>query len=394
MRQPGVWRRRLLPIVMAVPALVAARGATAQEEERVSLRATATVLLNAFWTSRATNNFDLPQFVTPLSASDSLGDGGGMSMTLRQTRVGVQAFWPDLGGAEARAEIDADFYGGQQGSQFGRLFPLLRIRRAFAELAWTRARLLVGQEVPLIAEYNPSSLATIGLSGLSGSGNLWLWLPQVRGSLTVTRGKAARLDLDAALLAPSNNEAVGELLTQPDRAERSERPYVQARAVLRWGSDDHPGDVSVGGHAGWFATAGDTLLSSRAVAVATRVPLGMLARITAEWFGGRALAGLGGGGIGQSFGEGGVPVRTTGGWGQLVVTPRPSLELSVGYGYDDPDDADLGPGARLRNATASAGVRWTPGPLLLGLEYRAIRTRYGDRTLGARHVNLAFGLGF
>jgi hypothetical protein len=70
------------------------------------------------------------------------------------------------------------------------------------------------------------------------------------------------------------------------------------------------------------------------------------------------------------------------------------VELAVGYGYDDPDDDDLATSARLRNATVSASVRWTPGPLVVGFEYRDIRTRYGSGTLGATHLNLALGVTF
>jgi hypothetical protein len=45
-------------------------------------------------------------------------------------------------------------------------------------MTWGGLNLLVGQEAPPIVELNPSSLASIGLSSLSASGNLWLWIPR------------------------------------------------------------------------------------------------------------------------------------------------------------------------------------------------------------------------
>ena len=39
---------------------------------------------------------------------------------------------------------------------------------------------MVGLEKPIFNPREPSSLAQVGISPLTGTGNLWLWLPQVR----------------------------------------------------------------------------------------------------------------------------------------------------------------------------------------------------------------------
>lgn len=364
------------------------------QEEAVSVRVTGVVLINGFHTSKRSPNVDIPPFVTPVGPADSLGDGDGLGMTARQTRLGVIAFWPDVAGGELRAEVDADFYGGQQASNFGDNFPLLHLRRAVAELSWHRASILVGQEVPLISEYNPSSFATMGLSGFGSSGNLWLWLPQFRGALHLVRTSNVRLSVEGAVMAPSSSEAAGELMTQPDRAEQSDRPYLQSRAILRWGNGDRSGDISVGGHLGWLATTSDALLKSRAFAVAARIPLVPTTSITGEWFDGQALAGLGGGGIGQNTGPGDVAVPSRGGWAQFEWKPLDALALSVGYGEDDPDDAYLGAAARLRNRVTMTNLILTPGPLVIALEYRGLNTSYRSGDLKATHLNLAVGVRF
>jgi hypothetical protein len=92
----------------------------------------------------------------------------------------------------------------------------------------------------------------------------------------------------------------------------------------------------------------------------------------------------------------GIPVRTTGGWGQLLVRPSAAWEIGGGAGIDDPDDADLNADSRLRNASVEGHLLWRKTPIVLGLEVREIRTRYAPplETLGATHINLAAGFEF
>ncbi|HEY7681095.1 MAG TPA: hypothetical protein VH879_00515 [Gemmatimonadales bacterium] len=385
---------RLLQLVGALALLSPwALPLRAQDRPAPEVSFTATVLMNAFYTSTGTNNSDLPQFVARRDAGDTTSNLGA---TMRQTRVQTRAFLADVAGADFRAELDVDFWGGQQPSNGGRTFPLLRIRRAWAELAWPRFRVLAGQEVPPIAELNPSSLASIGLPALSGSGNLWLWIPQLRATGTLVTG-ATRLELEGAALAPTGYVAQGPFLTQSDPAERSKRPYLQSRLRLRFGTGRRQGELSVGGHLGWLDTPGDSLLESRAAAAQLQMPLGQVVEIRGEAFAGEGIAGLGGGAIGQNFGVGGRLVRTHGGWGQLLVKPRPDVELGVSYGIDDPKNQDLDPATqRLKNETIGGHLHWRPAPVIVGLEYRHIATTYGPGTekRTAGHLNLALGAEF
>ncbi len=374
----------------------AAPSRASPEPSRLKVDFSGTALLNAFYTSDKTNNSDLPQFVAPLSPTDTLPQAGG-GATIRQSRVRLSAFAPEIAGGEFRGELDVDFFGGQQPSTGGRTFPLLRIRRVFGELAWGGVSLFVGQEAPPIAELNPSTLASLGLPGFSGSGNLWLWIPQARLTGHLSRAGTLRLSAEAAVLAPTGYQQQDLFLTQFDLAERSRRPYLQARAFARWGENETAGELSLGGHYGWLATGGDTLLDSKAVAFSARLPLTRTIEIQGEAFAGQAIAGLGGGGIGQNLGAGGVPVRTRGGWAQVNLRPALGWEVGGGFGMDDPKDADLDTGTqRLKNETWEAHVQWRPSPFVLGFEYRRIETTYGATIgkLGADHVNLASGFEF
>jgi hypothetical protein len=276
------------------------------------------ILMNAFHTSDNVNNSDVPQFAVPPGGGPS---GSTSSATVRQSRVTVSALVPEFAGGALTGELDVDFFGGQQPSTGGRTFPLLRIRRAFAELTWARFALLVGQESPPIAAVSPSSMASIGVPDFVTAGNLWLWIPQVRLSGDLPTAGGIRFGAEVAALAPTSGEPQGTFLTQPDAAERSGRPYLQGRIRGRWGADDAAGEVSFGGHYGWLLDGAGERVASKALAASVWTPLALGIELRAEAFTGQALAGLGGGGIGQNMVSDGVPVRTKGGWVQLNVRP-------------------------------------------------------------------------
>ena len=353
------------------------------------------ILMNAFHTSAKVNNSDVPQFVLPPDPADNPATSAS-SATVRQSRVTATALVPSFAGGALSGELDVDFFGGQQPSSGGRTFPLLRIRRAFAELTWSRAALLVGQESPPIAAVSPSSLASIGFPDFAASGNLWLWIPQIRLSGDLAPGGGVRVGAEAAALAPTSGDPQGTFLTQPDIAERSDRPFLQGRVRARWGAGEELGEVSFGGHYGWIVDASGDRVPSKALAFSVWTPVTRWLELRAEAFTGQALAGLGGGGIGQNMVIDGVPVRTKGGWAQLNVKPSARWEIGGGGGIDDPDDEDLLPASRLRNSAFEGHLLWRYPPLVAGVEVREIRTLYAEPvgTRSATHANLGVGFEF
>lgn len=379
--------RAVLLLCCSAAALAAQEKPTAPVQRSVEL--TGFVLVNAFFNNARVNNSDVPQFADSLAA---VSGGGG---AIRQTRLGVLVTDPDVLGGSFSGEVDVDFFGGQQPSSGGRTFPLLRLRRAVGTVHWQYAHLLFGQESPLVAERSPRSLAAVGFPDFAGAGNLWLWLPQFR--ITLEQGYTLRLALQGAVLAPTSGVAQGAFATQPDSAERSRRPYLQGRVRLGWGPSDDPSEIAVGGHQGWLGS-GDSLLVSQAITGDARIKLGPL-ELLGEGFVGKALAGLGGGGIGQNQnpdpGFGGVPVRTKGGWGQLNIRPQPAWLFGGGCGIDDPDDSDVPLNGRLKNFVCEGHLEVRPrGPLVFGFEFRRLETTWRSGKFTANHLNGAAGFRF
>jgi hypothetical protein len=374
-------------------AAVEAAPAPAQEPD-IEASVHGLILMNAFHTTDNVNNSDVPQFAVPPGATAP--EGSSSSATVRQSRITAFALVPEFAGGVLEGELDVDFFGGQQPSTGGRTFPLLRVRRAVAELTWNRVALLVGQESPPIAAVSPSSIASVGFPDFAGAGNLWLWIPQIRLSGDLPASGAVRVGVEIAALAPTSGDPQGAFATQPDIAERSGRPFLQGRVRGRWGQGEQLGEVSAGGHYGWILDAAGARVPSKALAVSVWTPLGSRLDFRAEAFTGQAVGGLGGGGIGQNMVRDGVPVRSIGGWAQLNLRPSVRWEIGGGAGIDDPDDEDLGDASRLRNLAVEGHVTWRRLPAVLGVEVRHLRTRYrepvGDLT--ATQVNLGMGFEF
>ncbi len=369
---------------------------------RVQFEIFGRVLLNTFHNSGRANLTDDPQFVladvaTPL-------DPGSVGVAIRQTLAGGAVSVREVLGGTLMGDLTIDLFGAAQ-SNPSRSFPQLRLRTARAILAWDKVEVLAGQEDPLFMGLNPVSLAAVGTPGFVAAGNIWLWLPQLR--VGAEMGDAVRVGLQAAVLAPGSGEAPAAADPDPaDLAERSERPFLEGRLRVRWGEDDRPGEVAVAGHLGWYAAAGtgvpvspgDALLVSRGVALDARVPLGRQVELRGEVYRGRLLRGLGGGAIGQNFGQpdaGGNRrvIRDTGGWAQVIVRPSVMWEAGAGFGIDDPDDDDRP--ARTRNIAWTAHLTVRPGgPVVAGLEYRKMKTRYPAGDFANDHVNLAVGFEF
>src|SRR5437867_4311745 len=340
-----------------------------QTRSRARLEFSGRVVVNGFGNSRRVNNVDNPQFVRP-DTSPSV-PVRGVGMAIRQTRLGLAVTVADVLGGSFAGDVDVDFYGGQQPSSGGRTFPLVRLRTARGFVRWQNAELMIGQESPLISPVNPITPAAIGTPEFAASGNLWLWLPQVRASFE--RGRAIRFGVQSAVLAPTSGDPVAAFDTDYDLAERSQRPYLQARVHARRGEGDDAQEVGCGVHQGWLVP--DTArVESQAFACDLVLPIQFWLEVRGEFFSGQALRGLGGGGIGQNVATGSdSPLQTKGGWAQINLRPTQALRVGAGCGVDHPDAR----AQRRRNDSCSTFAIVRPaGPLFFGAEFRRTRTGY------------------
>ena len=172
---------------------------------------------------------------------------------------------------------------------------------------------------------------------------------------------------------------------------------VQGRAYIGWGEDETESQIGLGIHRGWVRTPADSELVSQAYSADIRLALGAKILLLGEgYWNAQAIAGLGGGGIGQEFGTAGEPVKSRGGWGQLTFRPSFMWQFGGGVGIDDPDETQLPVATgRGRNLVYEGHLHVRPGGgLILGVEYRRIETLYSAGTLTANHVNAFMGVAF
>lgn len=388
---------------------------------RIQVELSARIMTNVFMTDRRVNTVDVPQFALPDAAvpptlpgapiASSMPGTRAAGLTLRQSRLGAALSVDSVLGGRFEGDLELDFFGGaSSGPGDRRLFPEPRLRTARARLQWDRGSVFIGSDTPLISDLNPISVAAAALPGFITAGNLWNWLPQVRVSRDLlVRENGVRIGAQAALLTPfSGVQNPGET-DGVDAGERSGRPYVEGRLHLRWGDEaartgppsdamlgDAGGEIGVGVHRGWLRSSGDSLTSSEAVSVDARVKLTPQVEVRGEAYRGQLLRGLGGGAIGQNFGRAqpgqiiGVPIRTTAGWVQANLQAHPTLITGAGCGREvvNTDDLPL----RESNLACAAHLLWRPAqPILIGIEFRRIETRYSTATNRASHLNLAFG---
>lgn len=387
--------RRAEEAIAALREQMAAEAASrVQAASRVRVDLFGRVLMNAFSNSARVNNADVPQFaLPPLPAGGGQAAGGG---TIRQTSFGLSVFVERVLGGRFEGELHTDFYGGQQPSTGGRRFPLLRIRTAHGTLRWARGELLAGQFDPLVAGVNPVSVQSFGTPEFTAAGNLWLWLPQVRGTWVIWA--PVGLALQGAVLAPTSGDAMLPFDTAPDSAELSGRPYLQGRLRVRWGDggdDGRAGEIGVGVHRGWLRRSDGSRLASEMVGADARIPLGDYLELRGELYAGRALRGLGGGGVGQGVTATGEAVKDRGGWGQVELRPDTRWSLGAGCGAGDPRADSPLPAGRLRNRACETHVTLRPdGPVVVSLGWRQQVTTYAAGDVRNRHLNLGIGFEF
>ena len=389
--------------------LVTEAGSAVKTRSRLQLELSGRVQTNAFTSNARMNNTELPFFVRETDAPASGGRNGAagariLGASVRQTVLGASLGVDSVLGGAFIGDVDVDFFAASTPGVDAFPTPRPRLRTAHAQLIWPRTDTMLGADAPLIADVDPKSLATIGVPGFAAAGNLWNWIPQVRLShdvaITRVRASTVRWGAQVALLAATTGDLHAAELDGVDAGDRAARPALEGRLRLRWGKDDAPddqhGEIGAGVHHGWSRTSGDTLSTHQAVALSLRVGLTRGVSLRGEAYRGRAIRGLGGGAIGQNYGVAiagqtlGAPLRNTAGWLQLIAQLQPTMSTAVGCGVDAVNVADRPD--RQRNASCAANVGWHPTqPVLLGVEFRTLATRYASGTRRGTQLNVTAG---
>lgn len=372
------------------------------------VRLSGLVLFNAYANRGPVDNTDVPNravFVDPASTTSNIGG------TLRQTLFTVQVFGPEVAGAKTSGEAQFDFFGGFTPTLEGYAMGLMRLRTGNINFDWKNWSLRFGQDQPFISPLTPTSFATLGTPSFAYSGNLWTWTPQIVAERRWTLGEHTRSRLQFGVLDPFDGEFPASAYGRAAEAgELSRTPAMAARQSFDF---QVAGQTATIGAGGYFARQNydyRRIADAWAGTLDWTLPLGERFQLSGEFYRGRALGGLwGGGGTSVVYTTAVdspttriIGVNTVGGWSQFKFKPAPKWELNAAFGEDSPFASEVRQSQTqnyyptLRNWTTMVNVIEHPrSNLVLSLEYRHLNTvLFNGEPRTAEHVNMGVGVAF
>jgi hypothetical protein len=382
-----------------------------ESASRYRIRFSGIVLLNMFSNQGAVDSVDIPGKALPREHGYGDASFGG---TIRQSQLAFDVFGPLWHGARTSANLQLDFAGGFPATPDGNTLGIARLRTGTVRLDWARTSIVAGQDAPFFSPLSPTSLASTAQPALSYAGNLWTWTPQIRAEHRFVLAEGSSISLQGGILDSLTGQRPRDSYYRlPDAGEMSRQPAYAARVGWSKSRGDNTAAIGVGGYFGRQYWPYEHNVSAWAVTADWLVPITNRFEVSGEFYRGRAIGGLGGGG-GQSvvvLGPAADPASrylgldSLGGWAQLKFKPTPLWEFNTAFGQDNPYASQLRVGTTvpnlfypvpsLRNRSWFTNFIYRPrSDLLLSLEYRRIHTfeSSGDPTAG--HVNASVGVLF
>jgi hypothetical protein len=352
--------------------------------QRMPVSLTGMVLFNAFSNSRfgGTNQYPLVAGLTPSPSTSGA--------TLRQTVLGLKFDGPDLpGGGKASGNFYFDFFAGTTAPTNN----LVRIRVATLDLTWKNTTLTFGQDKPIIAPRDPTSLAQVGYPPLTGAGNLWDWNPQARIEQRFQFSDNTGIRAQAGVFQTTESYPGANPPAYASTLERA-RPAWQGRVEFYHGAETRRFEVAPGFSLSDSHVLGQTA-QSRLFALDWLARPIRLVEFTGSFFHGTNAAGLGG--LRQGFtvtpDENVNAVHVTGGWAQMQIFATSRLSFHF-YGGEEYDRArDLNPGSLNRNIQYAGNAVYKLAPNVISA-FEVSQTRSTYLPFGLRlvnHYDLAIG---
>jgi len=349
-------------------------------DHRLPVTLTGTVLFNGFLNGRSAGG---DQYPTTASLTPGPAVGGG---SFRQTILGVKFDGPNIaGGGKVTGSLYVDLFGGSGTS----LNTLLRLRIASVDVSWKNSSIALAHDKPILAPREPESLAQLGVSPLTGAGNLWLWQPQVRFEHRFNFGDQAGLKAQVGVYQTSEN---GTGLPNTFGFDRA-RPGYQGRFELWSKIGDHARiEIAPGFHVSDTHT-GLTSIPSRIFSLDWLIRPVARVDFSGAFFKGRNIGILGGLRQGVSVFPNGrlQPIDAYGGWAQVSLRATKRLSFNWYAGQEDDRNSDLIRGNVAKNLVYAGNLMYRLGPNVLA-SFEASQTRTTYLGFGTRlnpHYDLA-----
>jgi len=350
--------------------------ATAAEKPSIALNWYGYVKLDASYDQNLTSHGNFSMWVNPEGESDD----EQFNMTHRQSRFGFKAKSKGYEGVNLAGQLEFDLYGsgGTENKS------LLLLRHAYLSVGTGDFQLIAGQTWDLIGPLNPS---TLNYPVLWGCGNSGYRRPQIRFTYTAATGASSNVKMAAGFFRTIGSDLTPTLTLSTEVSDGSDDgtdagiPSVQG--LLEFSSKSTSGmkfRAGVSGLWGQLKAEGnqgsEETYESQGVFGHMAVSFNNQFGLSGEGFSGSNLGSYNAGINNSNTIDG---VNTVGGWAHVWFKPTAKVKLGAGFGFDDPDDADLSSNNRARNQSIFGNISVTPiKPFTVGLEISQWETEYKD----------------
>lgn len=267
------------------------------------------------------------------------GDSDGLfHLTANQTRLGLNISGFSFGKFKATGKVEIDFYGGGAENK-----SLNFMRHAYLSISDGSLTIIAGQYWDLISPLNPP---TLNYPVLWGAGNIGYRRPQLRVKKDFKTGKNV-FTMEAGIFRTIGGDNDGDGI---DDGTAAGYPTVQGRIAgkISLGSGAFL-QLGISGHTG--KTDGAVQYDTNSINGDFLLVFSPKFKILAEYFSGKNL-GTFLGGIAQGVNNAtGQEVEATGFYVSAVASLSKKVQMSLGYGLDDPDDGTLSTGGRSKNSS-------------------------------------------
>ena len=329
------------------------------EEEKVTVKPYGYIKLDAIYeTGRASHGNYSIWAVDP-------GDNDGLfHLTANQTRLGLNITGFSFGKFKAVGKVEVDFFGGGSENK-----ALNMMRHAYLQISDGSLTIIAGQTWDLICPLNPP---TLNYPVMWGAGNIGYRRPQLRIRKDIKSGKNL-FTIEAGIFRTIAGDYDSDGVEDGTAAGF---PTIQGRIAGKFSLGGSASlQLGISGHYG--KSRGEIDYTSDSLNADLVLVLSPKFKIMAEYFSGKNLGTFLGGivqGVNVILEE---EVEAKGFFVAAVATLSKKVQMSVGYGMDDPDDASLLPGARAKNTSFYGNITCAlSGSVKTGLEISNWVTEY------------------